>query len=90
MNLPANCCGGAHGRSCGGEIIQPACSHEIRVQRQMVADLIVGMADSPPRIGEFGPLYPMYDSTTGESITMGQMFDRYAVTLLVCMEHGLL
>lgn len=87
--IDRECCGGRHGRSCdNGAPITPKAApdylaHEIAVQRQMTADLIVGNADMPPRQGEFGPLWPCgVDAATGRPYNLRQLADLYALAML--------
>ncbi len=66
---------------------EPYLDAEIRWQRRMVADLIVGNAESPPRHGEYGPLHPCgTDAATGKPYNLGELFDHYARGMLCVHE----
>ena len=59
-----------------------AYEHEIAVPRAMIRDL-----NLLPEGGRLGPLHPCgRDPATGEPLTLGTMFDRYALTLCVVRE----
>jgi hypothetical protein len=91
--IDRECCGGRHGRSCdNGRPLAPLAetgylAHEIGVQRQMTADLIVGNAEDPRRPNEYGPLWPCgIDAATGKPYNLGELFDLYALAML-CVDE---
>jgi len=67
----------------GGErVMLDPYAHEIAVQRSMVRDM-----NLLPDGGRLGALHPCgRDPATGEPLTLGMMFDRYSLALLVVQE----
>lgn len=76
------CCGSS-GRSCGGGLAVLTYSDEsVHIQQQMVCDMNMTGAG-----GGLGWNHPGFtDPTTGEPLTLGQVYDRHAICMAVLAE----